>query len=298
LPTGLTLSNSGIISGTPSAAGTFNFITKVTDSAAPAQSATQADGIVVAASTQLTAPPQAAGYNLSFSDEFTSLNLSPDRKGDYTWYEGLWWNSTIPPASDISASGSILTLNWENGQGSSHTDVIACSTNAMYCHAFRYGYFEARMKWDPTTGSWPAFWLMPKEDITGQNVTNGVKEVGEIDIFEGQGANSHTFYGTIHDWQNDVDVANNEHANSFQLASTVDLTQYHTYGILWVPGKITWYFDNQPLFSAATYAIFDQQNYYPILSSQEGVNWSYGNMTGVTASTIPLNVDWIHVWQQ
>jgi beta-glucanase (GH16 family) len=152
------------------------------------------------------------------------------------------------------------------------------------------------MKWDPATGSWPAFWLLPAEDITGLGVSNN--ESGEIDIFEGQGATPHTYFGTIHDWKDYVDIANNENTNAYELASTVDVTQYHTYGILWVPGTITWYFDNELLFSAATYEIFDQEYFYPILSSQEGADWTYGDMTGVTASSIPLNVDWIHVWQK
>jgi Putative Ig domain len=47
LPTGLTLSGAGVITGTPSAAGTFNFTAKVTDSESPAQTNTQPLSIVV-----------------------------------------------------------------------------------------------------------------------------------------------------------------------------------------------------------------------------------------------------------
>jgi hypothetical protein len=60
---------------------------------------------------------------------------------------------------------------------------------------------------------------------------------------------------------------------------------------------VTWYFDNQALYSFPTYSIYDQQDYYLIIGSQEGANWSYGNLTGVTASQIDLNVDWVRVWQ-
>jgi hypothetical protein len=64
-----------------------------------------------------------------------------------------------------------------------------------------------------------------------------------------------------------------------------------------VPGKVTWYLDNHPVLSAPTYPIFDQQNLFLMLSSQEGVNWVYGNNTGVTASSINLYVQWVRVWQ-
>jgi Putative Ig domain len=47
LPTGLTLSSAGVISGTPTVLGTFSFTVKVTDSSNPAQSATQALSIKI-----------------------------------------------------------------------------------------------------------------------------------------------------------------------------------------------------------------------------------------------------------
>src|SRR3989454_5981130 len=48
LPSGLAPSASGIISGTPTSVGTNNFVVQVTDSSAPAQSATQALSITIA----------------------------------------------------------------------------------------------------------------------------------------------------------------------------------------------------------------------------------------------------------
>ena len=104
------------------------------------------------------------------------------------------------------------------------------------------------------------------------------------------------YYGTIHDWYAGGGQQQNS-PNYHPFPSGTDVTQYHTYGVLWVPGYVTWYFDNQKMGSAPTYSIFDQQNYYLILGSQEGVNWSYGNTSGVTASSISISVDWVHVWQ-
>jgi len=58
LPTGLSLSNGGIISGTLGATGTFNFTVKVTDSAAPAASVQKALSIVVSATGGLALDSQ------------------------------------------------------------------------------------------------------------------------------------------------------------------------------------------------------------------------------------------------
>jgi len=54
LPTGLTLSSSGVISGTPSATGTFSFTARVTDSASPTVSVTKTLSITIAAATTVS----------------------------------------------------------------------------------------------------------------------------------------------------------------------------------------------------------------------------------------------------
>lgn len=240
-------------------------------------------------------PTQAAGYSLVYFDDFTNLNLAPGGTDQYSWFSGPYW-VTPPTPFNASINSSVLDLAWSNGQTTAHTTVTSCSPDGNHCRAFRYGYFEARMKWDVTTGAWPAFWMIPVEGIWG------AAETGELDIFEGQGdpTNAHTFFGTIHDWMvtngTSVDVANNK-ANNTAVLSGVDFSQWHTYGLLWVAGRVTWYFDQQPVLTAPTYPIFDQQNYYLLLGAQEGVHWTSGNTTGVTASSMNLYVDWVKVWQ-
>jgi hypothetical protein len=240
-------------------------------------------------------PSQAAHYSLVFYDDFTNLNLSPDRLGQYAWFKDLWWETPPDPFS-ASVASSVLDLTWHKGQTPAETSVSSCSADGLHCRAFRYGYFEARMKWDVSTGAWPAFWMTPVEAIWGAS------ESGELDIFEGQGdpADAHTFFGTIHDWVIingiPVDVASNNGHNTYRMPA-VDFSQWHTYGVLWIPGRVTWYFDNNPILTAVTYPIFDEQEYYLVFGAQEGVNWTGGNLTGVTATSLSLHVDWVKVWQ-
>jgi hypothetical protein len=290
LPQGLTLSSSGKITGTPSATGTFYFGVQARDSAASPQAASQSLDIVTSAGNfQISPPPQASGYKLMFSDDFNSLSLSPNGLGTFNWYNpGMFWESPAP-YSNISASNSTLGLLWKNGQGTSDTSIATAAKDGSSSHSWRYGYFEVRMRWDTVTGAWPAIWLIPT-----QGITCGGCEQGELDIFEGQGVTPTVFTGTIHDWNSPT--GHHSSGKNFNLGS-VDLSQYHTYGVLWVPGQVTWYFDNQALYSFPTYSVFDQQNYYLIIGSQEGANWSYGNLSGVTASQMGVNVDWARVWQ-
>jgi beta-glucanase (GH16 family) len=218
------------------------------------------------------------------------LNLSATGNGTYTWYPGIWWQATLPLPSLITDLNSALDLTWSASGSLNETDVSTLSRDATQGHTFRYGYFESRMKWDVTTGAWPAFWMVPKQGA------QGATDTGEIDIFEGQGAEPYTYYGTLHEWNGSKEIWHNS-PNWVSLATTNDFSQWHTYGLLWVPGKVTWYYDDQALFSSSTTAVFDSQDFFIVLSMAEGANWTKGNMTGVTATSLNLNVDWVRVWQ-
>lgn len=244
-----------------------------------------------------TPPTQAAGYGLTFYDGFDNLNLAPTQgKGEYPWYPGLWYE-TLPSPYYASVAYSDLTLTWLKGQNPVDTTMSTCSQSGMNCHSFRYGYFEASMTWTVTTGSWPVFRLLPVQGIWE------APETGEIDIFEGHGdpANSSTYFGTIHDWVTShgskTDVANNVGSNT-AVINGVNFGTWHTYGLLWVPGSVTWYLDNNPVLTYQTTPIFDRQDFYLVLTQQEGLFGQPGNLSGVTAQYTGLSVDWIKVWQK
>lgn len=232
-----------------------------------------------------------------FADDFDHLHLSPDGEGRYTWFEGVWFHQKHAPLRNISAKGSILSLKWEKGQYAPDTSITTASHDMRQVKAWRYGYFEARMRWNAVRGAWPAFWLIPVQSATDQNVYEGMRESGELDVFEGQGDHPHTFYGTIHNWVNYHD----DHAskdNVFPLPSDTDFSKFHVYGLLWVPGKVTWYFDDRPLHSESTPAVFDKQDFFLVLTMQEGVDWKFGDLSGVTTPSMSLDVDWVRVWQK
>jgi Glycosyl hydrolases family 16 len=255
---------------------------------------------VMAAGPSLTPPPPAAGYRLVFNDEFDSLDLSPDASGNHTWYANVWFNYKPRPMQNISAADGILHLKWTREQGSDDTSIETTSPDGRYFHAWKYAYFEARMKWDAVNGAWPALWLLPIEGPRHEDRYNGKPDSGEFDIFEGQGNRPATFFGTIHHWIDAKQTETNGFppTNHYPLPAGTDFSQFHVYGMLWEPGKVTWFFDQRPLHSAKTYPIFDKQKYFLILTMQEGADWTAGNMSGVKANSMTTDVDWVRVWQK
>ena len=131
-------------------------------------------------------PPAASGYHLAFNEDFDHLDLSPDGAGTHTWYEGVWFDPKHAPLSNMSASASALTLAWRRNQEAPDTSITTLSRDLRHSQAWRYGYFEARMKWDLTPGAWPALWLIPVPDAKGKATYQDTEESGEIDIFEGR----------------------------------------------------------------------------------------------------------------
>lgn len=240
----------------------------------------------------------AAGYtHLVFNDDFKNFDLSPDGSGIHRWYQGLDWDKNLPPQSQITTDQDGLTLKWISSQLQvpCETSIQTLALDRSRARTWRHGYFEFKIKWDPVPGSWPSIWMTSAR----AHLYPGSEPLGEIDIFEGQGGDVvPTFYGTIHrSTGSRAGVTDATNSNSVQQVAGTDWRQWHVIGILWRPGVVTWYLDNRPLMTAATFATNENEDLFLVLGSQEGVNWVYCNMKGVSARELHLHVQWVHIYQ-
>jgi beta-glucanase (GH16 family) len=96
---------------------------------------------------------------------------------------------------------------------------------------FTYGLFEIRSKSDAIPGTWPAFWLIR---LLGE--THG----GEIDIFENIGDQPTKTHQTWH-YHYEPDKFAIGGPYTYPSGGTID--QWHTYAVLWEPGRVVWYVD-------------------------------------------------------
>jgi len=250
-----------------------------------------------------------AGYtNLVFDDEFNSINtIDVNNTGapGYNWYVQLPFGGGTVPSSAYTVSNGVLVLAYGDHSASWALSTWNCAGNTG--HAFRYGYFEARVHFDPTLGTnaayWPAFWSFPIDHTCGS-----ASHWNELDFFEaytgGFASYSGAFVGTVHDWTYNGSYINCQNANNYTPTS-VDWNQWHILGCLWKPGQISWYLDNNLLetqYYSATgtpnpcanctsgsgcatglFSVMDSESNLVILGSSE--HW-------------PMYVDWVHAWQQ
>ncbi|SHN24063.1 carbohydrate binding domain-containing protein [Gracilibacillus kekensis] len=167
----------------------------------------------------------------------------------------------------------------------------------------KYGKFEARMKLPEGDGFWPAFWMMPQEDVYGTWASSG-----EIDIMEAKGRFPHESSGAIH--YGGVSPNNSFSGGAQEFEDGDSITNFHVYSVEWEPGEIRWYVDgklfhtennwtsvgaNQP----AKYAFpapFDQE-FYMILNLAVGGNFDGGRTPDDSELPAQMEVDYVRVYE-
>jgi beta-glucanase (GH16 family) len=261
---------------------------------------------------EVPVPPAIAGqnYRLAFSDDFDILDRA-------IWDDHIWYDES-PHASWTGfqeVENGVLHLRtsrnffWGGGANDNYpTNTVTTQTSGQ---TFTFGYFEARMRWTGGNGAWPAFWLMSYRHANNQPpagwpepnlycVLNGLPQAlcyaAELDVFEGQGAQPETFYGTVHlNSCNCYGVTNEQNDNNWHNTG-IDLTAgFHTYAMLWTATAITWYLDDVALMSAPVY---DSTNQPMFLLLQTWTGGWTGGTDGTTPDLLDTQVDWVRVWQQ
>jgi beta-glucanase (GH16 family) len=138
---------------------------------------------------------------------------------------------------------------------------------------WKYGKFEMRAKMPIGKGMWPAFWMMPTQDVYG-----GWPVSGEIDIMEYLGHESNIVHGTLHYGDRPPNNIFTGKPDTLQTGNFND--DFHTFSLIWEEGKIEWFVDGvlyQTQTSWNTVAAefpapFNQQ-FHIIINFAVGGNW-------------------------
>jgi len=246
-------------------------------------------------------------YQLVWSDDFngTSLNMS-----NWSYQEGDgcpslcgWGNNELEyyRSQNITVSGGnlIITAKAENYAGRNYTSGKIISRNKQ---DFLYGKVEARMKVPTGGGMWPAFWMMPTDQVYG-----GWAASGEIDIMETANDTDYIggtiFYGG--GWPDHVSSGGTYSPGGVDFSDA-----FHVYTIEWEPDVMRWYVDGvlySTKSSAQWYsdaapgnprAPFDQY-FHIIINAAVGGNYTGCTNPGCITASLPQQfiVDWVRVYQ-
>ena len=141
-----------------------------------------------------------------------------------------------------------------------------------------YGYFEVRADMPESKGAWPAFWLLPADGSWPP----------ELDVIEMIGQDPKKLIQTAHS------ASTGTHTVVDASRFAADTAGFHTYGVLWTPEKLIWYFDQVEVASAATPADMHKPMYML-------VNLAIGDIAGSPSdglsTAVDMKIDYIHAFQ-
>jgi beta-glucanase (GH16 family) len=230
-------------------------------------------------------PIRGDGYRVVFKDTFKKLRRR-------VWSKSEWWNPDRYGRSQYVKRG-VLHLVSRRSQG--YPTNIAVTT--LHSRRFKFGYFEARMKWTKGNGSWPGFWMISNAWARADGNCSGSARAAEIDVFEGYGSDPRVFTGTIH--RNSADFICPSPSNAINdnnwHPQRKDLTKrFHTYAMRWTPQRVTWFLDQRRMMSWPTWETTNTRMFL-ILSMYTG---GESQPDASSPDELHTKVDWVRVWQK
>ncbi len=262
--------------------------------------------------TPVPSPLTGQGYALRFSDCFGTLSRS-------VWCSNQWWEPRPLIGTQYVADGA-LHLVRRRSDGFPNVTVSTEPCGQSRPQSFRYGYMEARMRYDTVRGNGPAFWLLSTRHATNPDFDNpppyapnpfcaqhGLPVAqcwaSELDVFEGFGnieyggtRRDDFFSGALH--RNTGEFYGQPNQFRFvQRGTGLDLSEWHVYAALWTDSTVSYYVDGQVQGSVNTFDSTRQPMH--LLFYNWNTDWEGENMPNAsTPDRLDVSVDWVRVWQQ
>ena len=241
-------------------------------------------------------------WDLVWEDEFKGSAGSPPNPDFWTFDlgngKGGWGNAELQYYTDrpenvaLDGDGFLrIVARREAYEGSDWTSA-RIKTQGLFTTS--YGRIEARILLPAGTGLWPAFWML------GSDIEElGWPLCGEIDIMEAKGRLPDESSGAIHGPGYSGGGAHFG-TRAFPDGQSID-SDFHVYRIDWDPEHITWYVDDQLLFTAhpgdVTGPWVLDHDFFLILNVAVG-----GIFDGPPDATTPdvntMAVDWVRVYER
>ena len=255
---------------------------------------TEADNFEVSPGDTLT---------LVWSDEFDAEQLDPEvwffENGDGSQYGIPGWGNNelqwyLEDSAELRDGMLVITAREESVGGKSYT---SARLNTRDRFAFKYGRIEARIRFPAGQGLWPAFWMLPQDDVYGTWAASGEIDVVEAVNLGGSGGN--TVFGTIH--YGGEFPANVSSGNDYLVPADA-AAEFHTYALEWDATEMRWYVDdilystqNSWSTTAADFPAPFDERFYILFNVAVGGNFP-GAPTSATEFPVTMEVDYVRVY--
>ncbi len=249
-------------------------------------------------------PPVPGDWKLTLSEEFNGDGLNTD-----LWNTRLNWDGPLDSALQaytrrrVSVEDGLLKI--DAVKGTTHQwdapDLPARPYSSGIITTYdkftqRYGYFEARIKLPTARGLWPAWWMMPdrgpEAGIWWKRASTG-GGANEVDIMEYLTEWGPGRYNVATHW----DGYGEDHKSWGDSHLTFQRTTdgYHAFGVLWEPGRMTFYCDGEEKVTWEGDDVSDVPCYLKLCVQMGG--WATKNVDDEALPDATL-VDYVRVWQR
>lgn len=248
-------------------------------------------------------PPVEGDWVLTLDEDFAGDELDKER-----WTPRLCWDG---PAKDelqryreqnVYVEGGRLKIKCEKNPGHQYDnpeldtrDYATGAVTTLDKWTQAYGYLEARIKRPTTRGLWPAFWMMPDRGPEAGDIWQR-RDTGnggmEIDIWEHLCEWGPGRYNAATHWDGYGD--NHQRWGTPDLHHLATADGWHVYGLLWEPGKLTWYCDGKKMVEWENERVTAVPLYIKFTVQMGG--WASKD---VDDEALPdfLQVDYVRAWQ-
>jgi len=255
------------------------------------------------ASVALTATHAGArDYQLVWSDEFDGAGVDP-ANWEFQIGDGCpslcgWGNNELQyyRSENATVSGGVLEISAREEAFMGY-DYTSARLRTRNLGDRRYGRIETRAKMPIGQGLWPAFWMLPTDEIYGTWAASG-----EIDIMEYLGHRPDEVSGALHyggPWPENVFSS-----SGFTLSPGTFHDDFHEFAIEWTPREIRWFVDQTEYAcqshwysTAGSYPAPFDQDFHLLLNMAVGGNLP-GDPDVTTIFPQELVVDYVRVSQR
>ncbi len=241
------------------------------------------------------------GRTLLFEDKFETINaenwgfeLGRVRNNELQYYTNNGNNAYITPEKELC-----ITAKRENYVNAEWT---SASLTSFGKKEFKYGRFEAKIKFPKVSGAFPAFWTLGKQlvlhyyaDGTWMTHDSGNwAYCGENDIVEHMPGNSDQV--SCGAYYSQIDQQGVGSVSVARVVQNINMSKYHIYAIEWTETSMVYYLDGVPWSSFEITNDMSQsfrEPHYMILNLAVG---AAGRTPDSSVSKMDMFVDWVRVY--